>query len=238
MQFNQGRRDPTITGYKDKFSYRVFPSADLRNTSFDISSSVISKDRKVASYNEADLDYARYLAKWAAAGETGETGLSEPRKKGRRTVTIAEMEATGFYNLVAEVGLFPLLSPDLQSLTTLLYHQIVHGCYDPRTKIAELSVTDYSVNDKLYVYEEGQEVARGIYGQRLLRISCWDDIAGDEAQIEEYKTTKGRVYRFDNVRMTTSGFDVLEGSLSTQQNGKQHVEPIVRVHVVPAELLE
>lgn len=110
---------PKITGFPTQFSHLIFPSDLLLDQSSSIQLSVVSRDKRVAGYNEADLDYARYLAKWAngkdlekRAKELAQVVRAPVLKvggarRGRQTVTIAEMEEK-YYNLVAEVSLTTL----------------------------------------------------------------------------------------------------------------------------------
>lgn len=92
------------------------------------------------------------------------------------------------------------------------------------------------MNEGLYDFDEGQEAAHDIIGKRLLTISCWDDIAGNDAAVAGFKE-KGRIYRFDNVRAVHSRSEYLEGSISLQSNGDQRNDPITRLTVVPQDLI-
>lgn len=107
---------PKVTGFPTQFSHLIFPSELLLDQSSKIPLSVVSRDKRVAGYNEADLDYARYLAKWANGKNLEKQAKEIARvvrapvvkvggtRRGRRMVTVAEMETGSFCNLIAEVS--------------------------------------------------------------------------------------------------------------------------------------
>ena len=106
---NRPLKGPTVTGYSNKFSFHVFPVASLLDFGSDIPRSVTSHHPRQASYNGADLDYARYLAKWSKEGGTAlsvfpQGVVRSGGKSSRKTVAVSDVQDEVFCNLVVEVS--------------------------------------------------------------------------------------------------------------------------------------
>ena len=104
-----GAKRPTVTGYQDRFSSHVFSAASLLDLHSDIPRAFVSAHPRRAGYGGADLDYARYLAKWWKEGGAGTNHFPEGVVKSgggktRKTVTVSDMEEEGFCDLVVEVS--------------------------------------------------------------------------------------------------------------------------------------
>ena len=84
----------------------------------------------------------------------------------------------------------------------------------PNLPIVELYVTDYSINEHLFLFTDEHKHSKGIIGQRVLMIAFWHDAAGDLSTFE-----KGSIKVLDNVRGKVSPAGILQGAVSLEYSG-------------------
>ncbi|GAA5839891.1 hypothetical protein JCM9279_005196 [Rhodotorula babjevae] len=207
-----------LTAYYDKGLYFVLPSAQLLDGTK--LPDFKPPPSRIASLTNAELSYARDLAKWARknalladvlgrhAAKSGvapqDLGAVDARTRsttfakgggGRQLVTVDKVYAGVFCDIQGEI---------------VKYYKPFPGTPGPCDACA-LYVTDYTTNDQLYAYSDTSEVRTP--GQITLQVSIFGNQNEPLMSLHEDKLV-GRLVHLRNIRPKMTNNDFLEATMT------------------------
>ncbi|GAA6033519.1 hypothetical protein JCM8097_001435 [Rhodosporidiobolus ruineniae] len=212
------RKDRTLYsafGRPDKGQFVVLPSADLLSSApLSALLSTLKRPTRAALVGDAELSYARDLARWAdkhdllkhaleAMGDLPAVDQTRPvvRSRGRPTQRIEEMQPDQFCDTIGEIVHY-----------SSNFISSAGRCPDSNEFI-NLRITDYTSNELLPTIEAGEYGGQTVTGQRILQVSIFgkqnEPLLGKGIDPDKLK---GRIVRLRNLR-PKDGLSGLEATM-------------------------
>ncbi|KPV72994.1 uncharacterized protein RHOBADRAFT_55240 [Rhodotorula graminis WP1] len=215
---NWKKDNKKLTAYKDKGHYFVLPSARL------LDGTKLGNFKpppcRSASLTDAELSYARDIARWARkhallddvlVRQAADSGVAPPNPPavdakarsatfarggdgGRKLVTVEEVCADTFCDIQGEI---------------VKFYKPFGGTVGPHDACS-LFITDYTTNDQLYAYSDTSEVRTP--GQVTFQVSIFGNQNDPLLSLSEDKLV-GRLVHLRNVRPKMTAHDFLEATM-------------------------
>ncbi|GAA6008967.1 hypothetical protein JCM10207_004044 [Rhodosporidiobolus poonsookiae] len=207
----------TFTAYANKGLFAVLPSATLLAPTPPILSSFTPHSRRAAALTDAELSYARDLAKWArrhdllgnlvGGGKESKEELDAKARSaavmkgsrgGRQTLRIEDMNADEFCDTTGEIVKF-------YNSFSIDRYKTPHA-----NEFCNLFITDYTSHPELVDYSGDSGIK--VNGQRVLQVSIFGAQNEPLLSIPEDKLV-GRLVRLRNIRPKMAGGGFLEATM-------------------------
>ncbi|GAA5820350.1 hypothetical protein JCM3770_002778 [Rhodotorula araucariae] len=216
LNWNKDRRQ--LTAYRGKGVYYVLPPAQLLDGS--PIGAFEAPPSRVATLTDAELGYARDLARWAKkhallenvlGSYAAASGVQEAEVAGAKTrsVLLGKGKGNGGRQLVPIADVCDSVFCDLQGEIVKYYKP--YGGNIGSHDACSLFITDYTTNDQLYDYADTSEVSTP--GQVTLQVSIFGAQNDPLLHAKSEKNLIGRLVHLRNVRPKMTMNDFLEATM-------------------------